>query len=193
MTDEEMACKAICDSIPCKTICTKCKCYIAGLEYKNKENAELEEKISILLSCKNCPENKGGWICAKEYENKCLAQKIEFIKELEKEKCELLGIIQGKDKVIQELKKELKKANEWHEIESKTTPKREISKQYMPKNKEKVLLKYHFSGDDEIHISDGYYDAYDFEFHIANNPKFRIVCVIAWKEIVLPKEIEENA
>lgn len=80
------------------------------------------------------------------------------------------------------------KANEWHEIESKVTPKREISKQYMPKNKEKVLLKYHFSGDDEVHISDGYYDAYDFEFHIANNPKYRIVCVIAWKE--LPKEIE---
>ena len=81
------------------------------------------------------------------------------------------------------------KANEWHEIESKVTPKREISKQYMPKNKEKVLLKYHFSGDAEIHISDGYYDAYDFEFHIANNPKFRIVCVIAWKEIILTKEI----
>ena len=80
------------------------------------------------------------------------------------------------------------KANEWHEIESKVSPKREISKQYMPKNKEKVLLKYHFSGDDEVHISDGYYDAYDFEFHIANNPKYRIVCVIAWKE--LPKEIE---
>lgn len=83
------------------------------------------------------------------------------------------------------------KANEWHEIESKVTPKREISKQYMPKNKEKVLLKYHFSGDDEIHISDGYYDAYDFEFHIANNPKFRIVCVIAWREIVPTKEINE--
>lgn len=68
--------------------------------------AELEEKISVLLSCKNCSENKGGWICVKEYENKCLAQKIEFIKELEEEKCELLGIIQGKDKVIQELEKE---------------------------------------------------------------------------------------
>ena len=80
------------------------------------------------------------------------------------------------------------KAKEWHEIESKVSPKREISKKYMPKNKEKVLLKYHFSGDDEIHISDGYYDAYDFEFHIANNPKYRIVCVIAWKE--LPKESE---
>ena len=77
-------------------------------------------------------------------------------------------------------------------LKGKVTPKREISKQYMPKNKEKVLLKYHFSGDDEIHISDGYYDAYDFEFHIANNPKFRIVCVIAWKEIELPKEIKEN-
>lgn len=80
--------------------------FLAGLEYNNKQIAELEEKISVLLSCKNCPENKGGWICVKEYENKCLAQKIEFIKELEKEKCELLGIIQGKDKVIQELEKE---------------------------------------------------------------------------------------
>ena len=76
-------------------------------EELEKENAELEEKIGVLLSCKNCPENKGGWICVKEYEDKCLAQKIEFIKELEKEKCELLGIIQGKDKVIQELEKEI--------------------------------------------------------------------------------------
>ena len=75
------------------------------------------------------------------------------------------------------------KANEWHEIESKVSPKREISKEYMPKNNKKILLKYHFSGDDEIHISDGYYDAYDFEFHIANNPKYRTVCVIAWSEI----------
>ena len=94
------------------------------------------------------------------------------------------------DECAKELE-ELHKANEWHEIESKVTPKREISKQYMPKNKEKVLLKYHFSGDDEVHISDGYYDAYDFEFHIANNPKYRIVCVIAWKEIVLP-ELKES-
>lgn len=75
-------------------------------EELEKENAELQEKISVLLSCKNCPENKGGWICAKEYENKCLAQKIIYIKELKEENCELLGIIQGKDKVIQELKKE---------------------------------------------------------------------------------------
>ena len=57
-----------------------------------KENAELKEKISVLLSCKNCSENKGGWICVKEYENKCLAQKIEYIKELKKENAELKGI-----------------------------------------------------------------------------------------------------
>ena len=76
--------------------------HIAELE---KENAELQEKSSILLSCKNCPENKGGWICAKEYENKCLPQKIVYIKELKKEKRKLLGIIRDKDKVIQELEK----------------------------------------------------------------------------------------
>ena len=62
---------------------------VVGLEYNNKQIAELEEKISVLLSCKNCSENKGGWICAKEYENKCLAQKIVFIKELQKENAQL--------------------------------------------------------------------------------------------------------
>ena len=56
---------------------------------KDMRIAELEEKISVLLSCKNCPENKGGLICVKEYENKCLAQKIEFIKELQEENAEL--------------------------------------------------------------------------------------------------------
>ena len=81
------------------------------------------------------------------------------------------------------------KANEWHEIESETTPEREISKQYMPKNKEKVLLKYRFFCDDEIHISDGYYDAYYSEFHIANKPEFRIAYVIAWREF--PKKENE--
>ena len=91
------------------------------------------------------------------------------------------------DKNLKAIVTDFNKANEWHEIASKRTPKGEISKKYMPKNKEKVLLKYHFSGDDEIHISDGYYDAYDFEFHIANNPKYRIVCVIAWKEITIPE------
>ena len=55
----------------------------------DKLNEELKEKISVLLSCKNCPENKGGWICAKEYENKCLAQKIVFIQELKKENAKL--------------------------------------------------------------------------------------------------------
>lgn len=54
-----------------------------------KRIEELEEKISVLLSCENCPENKDGLICRKEYENKCLAQKIQFIKELQQENAEL--------------------------------------------------------------------------------------------------------
>lgn len=77
---------------------TKCELWKSGFQQGaefgyNKGLAEgrkeLEEKISVLLSCKNCPENKGGWICVKEYENKCLAQKIEFIQELKKENAEL--------------------------------------------------------------------------------------------------------
>ena len=52
---------------------------------KDKYIADLEQKISVLLSCKNCPENKGGFICQKEYEDKCLAQKIQYIKELKEE------------------------------------------------------------------------------------------------------------
>lgn len=59
------------------------------LGYPDEERAsghstleELENKISILLSCKNCPENKGGYICEKEYEGKCLSQKTQYIKEL---------------------------------------------------------------------------------------------------------------
>ena len=58
-------------------------------EPREKRIAELEEKISILLSCKNCPENKGGLLCQQEYEDKCLAQKIQFIKELQEENAEL--------------------------------------------------------------------------------------------------------
>ena len=73
---------------------------LVGLEYNNKQIAELEEKISVLLSCKNCSENNGGLICAKEYENKCLAQKIEFIQELKKENAELKAQIK-KMKVCQ--------------------------------------------------------------------------------------------
>ena len=66
-------------------------CMTTDLFFKplEKRIAELEERISVLLSCKNCPENKGGLICQKEYENKCLAQKIQFIKELQEENTEL--------------------------------------------------------------------------------------------------------
>ena len=71
-------------------------------EKLKKENAKLQEKISVLLSCKNCPENKGGWICLKEYENKCLSQKIVYIKELKEEIAEL-------EKENAELKEQIEK------------------------------------------------------------------------------------
>lgn len=65
-------------------------------KYKSykEENAELEKKISVLLSCKNCPDNKGGLLCQKEYEDKCLAQKIQYIKELQEEIAELKAQIE---------------------------------------------------------------------------------------------------
>ena len=56
---------------------------------REKRIEELEQQISTLLSCKDCPENKGGYICSKEYNDRCLAQKIEYIKELKKENAEL--------------------------------------------------------------------------------------------------------
>ena len=59
-------------------------------EELKKENAELKEKISVLLSCRNCPENKGGLLCEKEYEGRCLSQKIMYIKELKAEMKEQL-------------------------------------------------------------------------------------------------------
>ena len=81
-----------------------------GERKSEKRIEELEKKISVLLSCKNCPENKGGFICAKEYENKCLAQKIQYIKELKEENAELrrnefnarscLELQQSQDKAI---------------------------------------------------------------------------------------------
>lgn len=54
---------------------------------------EMKDKISIAL--KDTVLQQGFEIICKN------------LAELEKEKCELLGIIQGKDMVIQELKKEL--------------------------------------------------------------------------------------
>lgn len=66
--------------------------------------AELEEKISVLLSCKNCPENKGGYICQKEYEGKCLTQKTQYIKELQEENAELKARIEKQDADILTLK-----------------------------------------------------------------------------------------
>jgi regulator of replication initiation timing len=59
-----------------------------NLDELEKENEKLKKRLSVLLSCKNCPDNKGGFICQKEYEDKCLTQKIQYIKELKEENTE---------------------------------------------------------------------------------------------------------
>ena len=59
--------------------------YEQAIKDMQQENKRLEGQISILLSCKDCPENKGGYICEKEYNDKCLSQKIQYIKELKEE------------------------------------------------------------------------------------------------------------
>ena len=101
--------------------------------------------------------------------------------ELEKEKCELLGIIQGKDKVIQELKEELNKANEWHYP----------SKGEYPKECENVLcyckvvnVKFYCVG----HIVAGG----DNKIRWRSNDRSEKLNVYAWREIVFPKEVKEN-
>lgn len=67
-----------------------------------EEIAELKKEMSVLLSCSNCPENKGGYICEKEYNDKCLAQKIEYIKELNEEIAELRGKLEKVSEWVKE-------------------------------------------------------------------------------------------
>ena len=70
-------------------LCKLERAYICGRRKSEEQIEQLEKEISVLLSCKNCPENKGGLLCQKEYEDKCLAQKIQYIKELKEENAEL--------------------------------------------------------------------------------------------------------
>lgn len=71
--------------------------YITGLTDEiddlKKENEKLKTELENLLSCAKCPENHGGYICEKEYNDKCLAQKIQLIKELEHERGYLIEML----------------------------------------------------------------------------------------------------
>ncbi len=87
-----------------------------GERQSEKRIEELEEKISVLLSCKNCPENKGGLLCQKEYEGKCLSQKIQFIKELQEENAELKEMYHESDEDNNKLRENIPKLAEAKEI-----------------------------------------------------------------------------
>ena len=93
MNEEELFCKLFPDYVVNgKPLSPYFDLFESGFEQAENRIEELEQKISVLLSCKNCPENNGGYICQKEYENKCLAQKIQYINELQEEVAELKGI-----------------------------------------------------------------------------------------------------
>ena len=90
MNEEELFCKLFPEyAVNGKPLSPYFDLFESGYEQAEKRIEELEKKISVLLSCKNCPENKGGYICQKEYEDKCLTQKIQYIKELQEENEEL--------------------------------------------------------------------------------------------------------
>ena len=124
---------------------------------KDELKDEMKDKISMAL--KDPILQQGFEIICKN------------LAELEKEKCELLGIIQGKDKVIQELKKELNKANEWHFVKDGE----------YPTHSNRVLV-----------FTD---EGVGFGIYGLDNKKWYTYDtgfdVIAWKEITLPKEIEK--
>lgn len=89
-----------CLKVSCPNCTPSIENYCIDCEYANfiidKDNqiSKLEKEISVLLSCSNCQENKGGYVCEKEYNDKCLAQKIQYIKELKEENAELKAQIE---------------------------------------------------------------------------------------------------
>ena len=87
------------------------------IQGKDKVVQELKEKISILLSCKNCPENKGGWICEKEYEDKCLTQKITYIKELKEENAELEKQLTKAKEMLKHMQGAEQYKTKWHDLQ----------------------------------------------------------------------------
>ena len=93
MTDEEMACKAICDSIPCKTMCTKYKCYIAGF----KAGRETERKYVKNNAFTSMKEQGlfpfGKWHNLRKDPN-----------DLPKEDCEIITLHENGNKNIQKWK-----------------------------------------------------------------------------------------
>ena len=103
-------------------------------------------------------------------------------KELEKEKCELLGIIQGKDKVIQELKKELNKANEWHYP----------SKGEYPKECEDVLCYCKCRTEIKFCCIGHTIIGGDNKIRWWSGDRSEKLNVIAWKELTPPEEVKEN-
>lgn len=90
------------------------------LDYFNLEAIpKLKEEIEDWKAChEHQLELMKGANTNIEQKKKQLAEKDEQIADLEQEKCELLGIIQGKDKVIAQTKELLRRVVEWADWQS---------------------------------------------------------------------------
>jgi cell division protein FtsB len=177
-----------------------------------KRIVELEDKISVLLSCKKCPENKGGYICQKEYEDKCLSQKIQYIKELQEENAQweqrnetLKDALEHARKIygdeleksykeIAELKEELNEwKNEWHDLRKNPNdlPKECKGKLYLVNIYSDSQLKFEYAEyTPTVCLWSSEWKRFEILELTVGSSIVNIKSVIAWKEIVLPKESE---
>lgn len=79
MTDEEKACKYICDDTPCRTICEKAECYIAGLAEGKPKWHDLREDPNDLppkimgLAISSYVLSENGNLVYYDYKNKTFA------------------------------------------------------------------------------------------------------------------------
>lgn len=101
-------------------------------------------------------------------------------------KCQSYGYIgcdiyrYSKDSCLYGLRTGYNKANEWHWIKDGDFPEEEKEYLIYTKKKKLEIRKIHISGDGKNYLTDVFLMR-DLE------------SVIAWKEIVLPKEMKENA
>ena len=82
------------------------------------EERQRNQIKSALLKCANENEGKGTYTGYVVVSSVCRSAE-ERIEELEKEKCELLGIIQGKDKAIKDLEWQLQEVLEDNDLYQK--------------------------------------------------------------------------
>ena len=86
MTDKEKACKTICGNAPHKTMCTMCKCYLAGLKAGRLQQHDLRKDQNDLLM----DTMLSNFTKAKELIGELISS-LSVVGECEEEECKLLN------------------------------------------------------------------------------------------------------